>query len=509
MIARNIANYTPHPYISIFFLIAFIFLYYNSQPLLHAPDVGWHIAAGHYIAAEGLPKTDPWSYTAGDQPWYNISWGWDLLIGTIAQYTGLEGLYTFSVTFTAFIIMFLGYSLFSRKNLHEDPISITVCIAGLVIWHTMYARPHLVTYLMVIVFQHFLHHSRQQPERLLPYLILPLSMIIWVNSHGGFLAGFVIIGIYVIEAYKEKDTPWLIRLIICGILSTLACLCNPYGIDIIAAVNSTLFSSMTAYINEWRVFTYGEHIGISVFFLVFVFASNFKDPDIPLADKLLAALWFIAAILSVRNFGPFALLASPFIAQCLQSSIKLHTHKNIDIPKNRIGLSIASILLVTIYMTPSIRQHLDIRNVLEEEGRTPLAAIHFISENHPNIRFMNEYDFGGYIAFYNPSIGLFVDGRAGTAYSEDIINKTIKFTYKEPGWEHLIEEYNIGGLLVKPETILPKSIENDWVKTFEMPVAHVYVHKKYLGQTTTEQSVSTPHKEPPLLHDSDSLLPQH
>jgi hypothetical protein len=55
--------------------------------LLGHTDLGWHLAAGDLIRSQGsVPAHDPWSFTAGQTPWINHSWLWDVVASLLFQY---------------------------------------------------------------------------------------------------------------------------------------------------------------------------------------------------------------------------------------------------------------------------------------------------------------------------------------------------------------------------------------------------------------------------------------
>src|SRR5262245_8667835 len=43
-------------------------------------DTWWHLAAGRWIAAHGIPRTDTLSETVRDHAWINLQWGFDVSI---------------------------------------------------------------------------------------------------------------------------------------------------------------------------------------------------------------------------------------------------------------------------------------------------------------------------------------------------------------------------------------------------------------------------------------------
>src|SRR5437867_3908605 len=60
---------------------------------LDDPDTWWHLAAGRYIVAQhGIPAHDVFSYTAGERPWIDLHWLFQLLAFGVYTACGVSGL---------------------------------------------------------------------------------------------------------------------------------------------------------------------------------------------------------------------------------------------------------------------------------------------------------------------------------------------------------------------------------------------------------------------------------
>ena len=74
------------------FLIVFIVYYLTATPLLDDSDVPWHLATGKLLLeTHRVPTSDPWSFASNGQPWYLLSWVWDLFLGITERCFGLFG----------------------------------------------------------------------------------------------------------------------------------------------------------------------------------------------------------------------------------------------------------------------------------------------------------------------------------------------------------------------------------------------------------------------------------
>ena len=180
------------------FLISFACVYYlsNAELLLGHYDLGWHLAAGDLIRERGnVPYQDPWSFTLGDRQWYNLSWLWDVIASALFQYAKFSGLVLFVVACGAVIVGYLA-----SVCLSSGASAMAVCIsvfAACLLYPSfatppniyLAASPNTSTMLFCVIFYaECLKRTR--------CLLLPPIMVLWANLHGGFLLGFLVVGIF-------------------------------------------------------------------------------------------------------------------------------------------------------------------------------------------------------------------------------------------------------------------------------------------------------------------------
>src|SRR5207237_3285970 len=61
------------------------------------------------------------------------------------------------------------------------------------------------------------------------WFLLPVMMVLWANLHGGFLLGFLIIGVFGVAALLKRDWPGVKIYAFAGAGCLTALLVNPYG----------------------------------------------------------------------------------------------------------------------------------------------------------------------------------------------------------------------------------------------------------------------------------------
>lgn len=432
-----------HPIILLSFFFGFCFFYINALPVFNDFDTAWHIRAGDLIRQLGhLPESDSWAYTTQGQIWYNISWLWDVALSYIVEYLGLSSLYYFNALFYGSIAAAVSYCLVVN-NINLASIAVTVLLVTLCLFHYACLRPFSFSFLMLPIFmaQLRLFVNKGNYRHL---ALLPLLMILWVNIHGAFIAGFVVIGSFGLEMMLQKDWKKFIALVITGFISLLVLTINPYGIAIYAGVTSTTASNFTGFIDEWQRYKFGSEPFIALYTIFLAALSNSREKTIALADKLLAIFWFFMGLLYVRNIPIFVLCSAPYFAANLKLS---------GITRKMPDINILSSIKLTRWLVISITTLLLLiphhKDFLNTEQRLPINAVAFIEQNYPKVRFLNDYGLGSYLIFLTKgSLPIYVDGRAGTAYNEEVLQDYLLLTSgMSLVLPYLLEKYEITGVI--------------------------------------------------------------
>src|SRR6202051_574058 len=257
-------------------LISFACVYSlsNASLLLAHYDLGWHLAAGDLIRSRGhIPFQDPWSFTLGDKQWYNLSWLWDVIASVLFQYTKLSGLVFFVV---ACGVVIVGYLTSICLSSGASVIAVCISVFSACLLYPSFATPPNIylaaspntsTMLFCVIFYgECLKRTR--------CFLLPVIMVLWVNLHGGFLLGFLIVGIFCGVALLRRDWVNFKIYSFAGAGCLVATFINPLGWRIYQGVATTLGHFVQAYITEgWSYFSNvsmpGSVPGI-IYILIFV-----------------------------------------------------------------------------------------------------------------------------------------------------------------------------------------------------------------------------------------------
>ncbi|MFV9927300.1 MAG: hypothetical protein AB8V23_01990 [Candidatus Midichloria sp.] len=434
------------------FFIAFFLFTLSSPPLFLDPDVAWHIAAGDYITkSKSIPFYDPWSYVGLEQQWYNISWLWDILCSFLNQLVGFHGLSIVLTVFLSLICTYCYQSLVSRKYpISHDAIMISLALTSLLFIEIGCLRPQLISCIMITFFMNKLYNFYYlNDEKALNKL--PFATLIWTNSHGGFLILYALLGVFMAIAVYEKNKVAIKKIIKISITCSLTTLINPTSYKIYIGSLRTLNSVVIDYINEWRPFFFGQSYSFSMLFLVLIMAgcafhTHYTELRIKNSDWLIGLAFLIASLLSVRNFSNLAISGMPFIAGIVDRS--LPTSKFTVKLKNA-HKTLISILLIIVSV--SIHAFLVITKDDKKIGlnRVPVELIQYTANNYPGSKIINNYNLGGYIILFgNGKIKHFIDGRAGTAFNERILNEFIDIINRKISVLEIAVKHNVDGVII-------------------------------------------------------------
>jgi tetratricopeptide (TPR) repeat protein len=204
----------------------------GSFPLKDA-DIYWHLRTGDLIRqTAAVPRTDIFTFTREGSPWIDLHWIFQVAISWLHEWRGVPALNVAKCVVTCLAMLIL----ISARN-REWPIPVMVLAwlpALFVLAGRIYVRPETLTLFYLSVFLAVIFRWDRFP--ILAFL-LPVVQVAWVNSHGLFVLGPVILGFALIDAALrfglfalERRRWW--KLILGASLATgLACLINPYGIN--------------------------------------------------------------------------------------------------------------------------------------------------------------------------------------------------------------------------------------------------------------------------------------
>ena len=483
-----------------------------SVRLLGDAGIGWHIRTGQQIlATHAIPRVDSFSFVTG-RPWFAWEWLYDLLVGQLEACLGLNGVVWLTAVVIAAVFAWMFRLLVARGVNILVALALVLLAVSASTIHFL-ARPHVMSWLFSLAWFWILDSSEREcfdapggrggrgGRRL---WTLPLLMLVWVNVHGGFLVGFVLLGSFLVGAAwtwfranefrieeallkiaagkRARNLAWV------GLLSAAASLVNPYGWKL-----------------HWHVYSY-----LSNRFLM-DHIDEFQSPNFHgVAQKCFLLLLLIAvAVLAVRGRG---LRLSEGLTVLFAIYAGLYASRNIPI---------ASILLVMVVgpllpeagfargffqrmsaVETGLRGHVwpilaaiatlaiaanggragssVLMDAHFDSARMPVAAVNYLEKSGLNGPVLSTDYWGGYLIYrLYPKTRVVVDDRHDL-YGEQFLKSYLKMIHGERGWEESLQAHDTSCVLLPRNAALASilSATGAWKTVYADDVAILFVRDR-------------------------------
>jgi hypothetical protein len=482
--------------------------------LLGDADIGWHIRNGQQILqTHVLPRTDSFSSTMDGKPWYAWEWLYDLLIASIHQGMGLNGVVFFTalavgVTFTGA----LRFTLARGGNLPLTVVLLALAIAASAI-HLL-ARPHVLSWLFALAWFRLLDdwESNLAPAKNRQLFWLPGLMILWVNLHGGFLTGLMLIVLFLAggaihylaaeERGRQLAGRRLKHLSSVSGLCLLATLLNPYGYKLHLHIYRYLsdrflmnhiqeFHSPDFHGTAEQCFAVLLLITITALaltrekprisqMLVLIFAADsglYASRSLPVSSILLMLI--IGPILSRTAAGArtspelTARLRSVFSRCELFASRMAHMEVSLH---GHFWPAVALIVGLWICSHGGRLGSVQLMDAHFDGKRFPVEATSQIEQRGIRAPIFCPDSWGGYLIYrLFPQVKVVADDRHDL-YGSEFFQKYSKLMLVEPGWQELLDQQHVEWMLIPAKSPLADRLRVTaaWTVVYEDQTAALF-----------------------------------
>jgi len=196
-------------------------------------DVWWHLRTGQLILEHGaVPRVDIYTYTNAGRPWIDIYWLFQVLIALLYRAGGVSAVVLLkAVAGLAIVVLALAAR---RADARTWPAVLAWLPALIGLSGRLCERPELFSLLFLAGFLAVLGHARARPRWL---WLLPALQLLWVNCHGFYVLGPLVIAAYAVQLltqhsrHRASVPPGMARtLALAGGAAIVACFVNPYGL---------------------------------------------------------------------------------------------------------------------------------------------------------------------------------------------------------------------------------------------------------------------------------------
>ena len=413
------------------------------------PDLYGYLTYGRLFLERGtLTGQDPFAYTSADSHWVTFEYVAQIALWSAYHWGGPPGLIVLKCLLGSVAIGAL-YAVI-RFTAREPMVAVPVfALCTTVVARFFLFRPQLFTFacfgVFVLVLFRYLIRGRA------PLWLLPLLMLGWANSHGGFVAGLGAIGLAVMLRVCDlvSHGSWSVRSVLTAtrplLLTLAACfvatLFNPQGLHLWGYVLTELtHDTNRRFIAEWRPASLEgdtwSALGLMIITAALPVLAWGASRSHASRSGPACVWWALSCVpliamsyLSVRHVPLAFLWAGPVLA-LLAAAAQVTRPGGTVVGWCWLGLGAAGLAGVAVTTAVVLQQPLPIiaaaGTVL---GSThPCGAVTFLRDNRLTGNVYNTLRWGAYITWeLYPTIKVAMDGRNVSLFPRPMVEENLVF----------------------------------------------------------------------------------
>ena len=458
------------------------------------PDFWWHIRTGEWIVQNGrLPSTDLFTFTATTHAWTDHEYLTEVLMWLTYSTFGITVLcIAFGlITWAGFWMIFLQVR---KQPFVFAGVGITIAaVAGSPIWGP---RAQMITFALTCLELYWLRQYLAGRSRAINFF--PFVMIGWANLHGGWVIGFVWLGVALTAELLmwawNQDNPahWMHirRLAVIGAASALAVAATPHFLSLYPYPFETQGSeAQQRLIVEWASPNF-HNIELRPFeAMIFLAVIGFALRRPSLYDLLLTLAALGLALQNVRNVALFVAAVSPLLITTYGEwwrGFAAEQKWKFGVPPRPVFAAITALALIVIAGATSLRVASTVSPAKQQAADAqnyPVGAAGWLAA-HPEVgtRMFNQYGFGGYLAyrFYpDPNRRVFIFGEAALM-GDSLLNEYADVYYVRSDWKQVLDKYQVDYVVENKGDPLANLLatQPNWKLVYEDKTAVIYVRER-------------------------------
>jgi hypothetical protein len=483
-------------------------------------DTGWHVRIGEWMLAHhAIPRQDLFSYTMPNAPFFAWEWLWDFCFGWLHLHFGMTAVVMASIVVLCLTSALLFRLVCRRCDNRLIAIAVTfLAVAGSAI-HWL-ARPHLFSWLFLVILLSMLtriEDTSDDARKLRLLWLMPPMFVLWTNLHGGFIAGLLVLAMYVAGALAD----WLFAVDPAARAASLQS-ARRYSLTTIGCAAASFLNPYTYHLHT-HIYEYFhdpyhfENISEFQSLSFHVFATRYFEVMMALA--VAAALWSLtkrrftpviltlgwahAALIMARNIPLFLVITAPIVGAALYDWMRVAQNSSLPawFTKALNGLretaeefgeldrierahlaSAAVIALITLGLvnglvygatkSPTWRAEYDPKVY-------PAKALAQIKSAGTAKHIFADDEWGDYLAYqlYPTGGRVFVDGRSDF-YGGDFERRYIDILNVNYKWQTTLDQYCVDTMLLSVSSPLAGAVKESqrWKVVYDDGIAIVFTH---------------------------------
>ena len=430
-------------------------------------DFYWHIQTGRLIAAGDFPRTDPFSFTWGGQPWTLHEWLGELIIAVLVDGIGYLGAVLIFAAVPVVAVAILAVAL-HRLGLRTLAVAGATALTALLIIPYATIRPQALSWVMFALLVAGLVHLR--PDRRRWTLALVPLFVLWANLHGLWVVGLVVLAAYAVMTVfgmtpMAQAKGWALAMVPLAMAGTVL---TPEGPGLLLYPLRYVDAGDwgAANITEWQSPDFHDpaHWPLVIYMAAVAVFGRWR---VPWWMSLLAFMGIAMTLFALRNGPVAAILGAPALAVGIDAALRdWRPHRREPSPRiarqRRIMELVLGALIAVAGVIIFVPRDLmgAVRASIERE--LPVQGVELLQERVPSGRILAEYGWGGYVIgqMYDSGARVMVDGR-NDMYDDAILTEYGLVRDADPGWAEVADRYEVDALIFPPYRAITKGPAED------------------------------------------------
>jgi hypothetical protein len=454
-------------------------------------DLGRDLVLGNYILnAHQIPTRDLLSFTKAGQPRPPYEWLAQVLFAAAYHLLNLDGVMILTAVILGITFAFIYSDSVHRSDMPLASLIVVLwaAVASSVHWLT---RPHVFSFLFLAIWIYGLERIRLGQKFRLWFF--PLLMLVWANTHGGFIFGFLAWGAYLaawlIDVWRKRANVSVgINLLTAGSASFAASVLTPdlwHNWEAVFSNNSLYILSHTAETMppDFALPAVWPFAGLLILTLILCLIQWRR---MPASHAFLLAGLAAMSLLMARNIPLYAIAAAPILSRLAGKTIRpLSYWTKIEDAFTSIEASLRGFLWPAVFAAAamgffSFHAIKTGTTIYQFDPRVfPVQATDWIKANPMAGNMFNDSNWGGYLLYRLwPAQRVFVDSQSDF-YGEAFMRQYSGIYNGESNWEAELTRYNVDWIIVPHQTGLAAAMltNHSWQVVYQDPTAIIFKRK--------------------------------
>ena len=434
---------------------ASILLFFLSGFLVVDPDLFHEMALARAALQRGeMPSQDLFAFTPTVLPSVHHEWGTGMALYWIVTRFGAAGLLALKYLL-GFSVALLAVKAARLLNAGWEvlcllsPLALMMADIGFSNVRAQFFTLLFLTALLVMI-------QWDRKGRRLWVVGWFLLHTVWLNMHGGFVAGALLLACHWLEqVFCSRRVQW--HLIACGVAMAGLVMVNPYGIDYVTYLVGALMMPRPGN-PEWRPVWASPSLtavfGISLLIAAYAWHRRGRRH----APGWLAVMVFaLAATLHIRHLSIYAVVWMAFVPAWVEATPMGEAIRSFWKGNRRLVMA-TSLVIALLGLGASVafepwRLRVPVNREDLKEGPMiayPAGAVRYLRDQGFEGNVMTPFVEGSYVSWeLHPAVKVGLDGRYEVAYRPGVAEEILAFYAGEPGWDRTLDKFPADLVLVR------------------------------------------------------------